>query len=190
MFRPRSLCQIKPPPSEEQTQNNHKSSLPPNYFNKFPKFSNEPKEFPTKNKKPLKLTQKAYLSQKIERKNIEELQDKEQTIDFNKFLLQFKSLDEVKKLTISDLFGVDGPKLEELKQKCRDFTNDTSLLSEEKSKAGDTEQAEKDQKLMNYFMEQYVQMQDNRINVDIVVDNIDKIKELKYNDKVVSVYFK
>ena len=42
-------------------------------------------------KKPMQLTTKAYLSQKVDRKTIEDLPQKEQNIDFNKFLLQFKS---------------------------------------------------------------------------------------------------
>ena len=67
MFRPRSLCQIKPAPTE-QNLNTHKSSLPPDYFTKYPTFSKEPKEFPSKTKKPMQLTTKAYLVQKIDRK--------------------------------------------------------------------------------------------------------------------------
>lgn len=44
----------------------------------------------------MQLTTKAYLVQKIDRKTIEDLPPKEQMIDFNKFLLQFKSVDEIK----------------------------------------------------------------------------------------------
>ena len=39
-------------------------------------------------------------------------------------------------------------------------------------------------------MDQYVKMQDNSINLDIAVNNIDKIKSLQYNDDGVKVYFK
>ena len=39
-------------------------------------------------------------------------------------------------------------------------------------------------------MDQYVKMQGNSINLDIAVNNIDKIKSLKYNDDGVKVYFK
>ena len=90
MFRPRALCQIKPAPSEEQVVNQHKSSLPLDYFTKTPTFKNVPKDYPIKSKKPLQLTNKAYLVQKIDRKTIEDIAPKERKIDFSKFLLQFK----------------------------------------------------------------------------------------------------
>ena len=44
-------------------------------------------------------------------------------IDFNKFLLQFKSVDEIKDLTAIDLFDIDSELLEQLKEKCRNFTD-------------------------------------------------------------------
>ena len=88
MFRPRTLCQMKPAP-EEQNINPHKSSLPGDYFTRTPTYDGKPKEFPSKTKKPLQLTTKAYLVQKIDRKGVEDIQPKEQMIDFNKLLLQF-----------------------------------------------------------------------------------------------------
>ena len=90
-----TLCIIKPAPTE-QNINTHKSSLPPDYFTKYPTHSNTPKEYQSIAKKPMQLTTKAYLVQKIDRKTIEDLPPKEQMIDFNKFLLQFKSVDKIK----------------------------------------------------------------------------------------------
>ena len=43
---------------------------------------------------------------------------------------------------------------------------------------------------MQYLMNQYIEMQNNSINLDIAVGNIEKIKSLKYNDDGVKVYFK
>ena len=51
-------------------------------------------------------------------------------------------------------------------------------------------EAKSDQQFMQYLMDQYVKMQDNSINLDIAVNNIDKIKALQYNDDGVKVYFK
>ena len=65
-----------------------------------------------------------------------------------------------------------------------------SSLSEEKERSGQTEEAKSDQQFMQYLMDQYVKMQDNSINLDIAVNNIDKIKSLQYNDDGVKVYFK
>ena len=189
MFRPRALCQIKPAPTE-QNLNTHKSSLPSDYFTKYPTFSKEPKEFLSKSKKPMQLTTKAYLVQKIDRKTIEDLPPKEQMIDFNKFLLQFKSVDEIKDLTAIDLFDIDSELLEQLKEKCRNFTDVAAKISEEKEKMGQTEEAKNDQDFMQYLMNQYIELQNNAINVDIAVNTNDKIKSLQYSPEGVKVFFK
>ena len=190
MFRPRTLCQMKPAPTEEQNINPHKSSLPGDYFTKTPTYEGKPKEFPSKARKPLQLTTKAFLVQKIDRKGIEDLPNKEQTIDFNKLLMQFKSQEEIQNLQVSDLFDIDADLLEDLKKKCQDFTDAASYLSEEKEKSGQIEEAKSDQLFMQYLMNQSIEMQNNSINLNIVVNNIEKIKCLKYNDDGVKVYFK
>ena len=190
MFRPRTLCQMKPAPSDPSIINPHKTSLPPDYFQKFPEYMGNPKEFPSKTKEPLQITTKGYLVQKIDKKYIEDIQPKEQMIDFNKLLLQFKSPEEIQSLQVKDLLDIDSEMLEDLKKKCQDFTNAASNLSEEKERSGQIEEAKSDQQFMQYLMDQYVKMQDNNINLDIAVNNIDKIKSLQYNDDGVKVYFK
>ena len=111
-------------------------------------------------------------------------------IDFNRLLLQFKAPEEIKLLQIKDLLDIDSEILEDLKKKCQDFTNAASNLSEEKERSGQIEEAKSDQQFMNYLMDQYVKMQGNNINLDVAVDNIDKIKSLQYNDDGVKIYFK
>ena len=189
MFRPRTLCQIKPAPKEDQVINTHKTSLPLDYFNKTPTFKNIPKDFPTKSKKPLQLTNRAFLVQKIDRKTIEELPTKEQMIDFNKLLQQFKSEEEVQDLEVVDLLDIDSKILEDLMKKCRDFTDAASYLSEEKEKTGQIEEAKSDQQFMQYLMNLLIDMQNNSINLAIAVNNIEKIKSLQYNSDGVKVYF-
>ena len=190
MFRPRALCQIKPAPIDDNV-NTHKSSLPPDYFNTFPTHSGTQKEFQSKNKKPMQLTTKAFLVQKIDRKSIEDLEQKEQMIDFNNFLLQFKQ-DEINNLTAIDLFDIDGELLEQLKQKCLNFTDAASKILEDKEKAGkvDEAEAEDDQKFMNYLSSLYIELKNSSINVEIATNLIDKIKSLQYNADGVKVYFK
>ena len=190
MFRPRALCQIKPAPTDSQNINTYKSSLPSDYFTKYPSYSGQAKEFPSKTKKPLQLTTKAYLVQKIDRKSIEDLPPKEQMIDFNKFLLQFNSIEEIKSLTPLDLFDIDSELLEQLKEKCRNFTDVAAKISEEKEKMGQMEEAKNDQEFMQYLMNQYIELQNNSINVDIATNTIDKIKNLQYNAEGVKVFFK
>ena len=104
--------------------------------------------------------------------------------------MQFKSLEEIQNLQVSDLFDIDADLLEDFKKKCQDFTDAASYLSEEKEKSGQTEEAKSDQLFMQYLMNQSIEMQNNSINLNIVVNNIEKIKCLKYNDDGVKVYFK
>ena len=189
MFRPRALCQIKPAPTG-QNINTHKSSFPDNFLKTFPKYTNEPKEFQSKTKKPMQLTTKAYLSQKVDRKTIEDLPQKEQNIDFNKFLLQFKSVDEIKDLSAYDLFDIDSDLLEQLKQKCKNFTDVAAKISEEKEKMGKSEEAKNDQEFMQNLMTQYSELQNNSINIAIATNNIDKIKCLQYTPEGVRVFYK
>ena len=190
MFRPRALCQMKHAPADEQNINPHKSSLPGDYFKKTPTYDGKTKEFPSKTKKPLQFSTKAYLVNKIDKKGIEDIQPKEQRIDFHKFLLQFKHADDIKKLQVKDLLDIDADILEDLKKKSQSFTDAASYLSEEKEKAGQSEEAKSDQEFIGYLMDTYVKMQNNRINLDIVLNNIEKIKSLKYSDDGVKVYFK
>jgi hypothetical protein len=43
---------------------------------------------------------------------------------------------------------------------------------------------------MQYLMNQYIELQNNAINVDIAVNTIDKIKSLQYSPEGVKVFFK
>ena len=190
MFRPRALCQMKPAPPDENNINPHKSSIPGDYLLKTPVYDGKAKEFPTKTKKPLQLSTKAYLVNKIDRKYVEDIQPKEQMIDFLKLLSQFKNPEEIQALQASDLFDIDADLLEDLKKKCQEFNDVAAYLSEEKEKAGQSEEAKSDRLFMQYLMNQYIEMQNNKINLDIALNNIEKIKSLKYNDDGVKVYFK
>ena len=104
--------------------------------------------------------------------------------------MQFKSNEEVQDLEVVDLLDIDSELLENLKKKCREFTDAASNLSEEKEKMGQSEEAKSDQEFMQYLMNQYIEMQNNSINLDIAVNNIDKIKDLQYSAEGVKVYFK
>ena len=53
MFRPRSLCQMKPPLEDNQIITFHKSSLPSNYLKKIPEYTDFHKEFASKTTKPM-----------------------------------------------------------------------------------------------------------------------------------------
>ena len=134
MFRPRTLCQVKPAPTEQQVINPHKSSLPSDYFTSTPTYDGGPKEFPSKTKKPLQLTTKGYLVQKIDRKGVEDIQQKDQMIDFCKLLLQFKSVEEIQNLQVSDLLDIDAELLEELKKNAKILLMQPPIFLKKKKK--------------------------------------------------------
>ena len=83
--------------------------------------------------------------QKNRQNYVKDLQPKEQTIDFIKLLLQFKSFDEIQALKVAYLFDIDLDILKDLKSKYIDFTDATLYLSEEKEKSGQIEEAKSDQ---------------------------------------------
>ena len=86
MFRPRALCQMKPCP-DKLAINPHRTSLPLDYFQEFPEYEGKTKEFPSKTKKPLQISTKGYLVNKIDKKYVEEIQQKEQMIEIDTLLL-------------------------------------------------------------------------------------------------------
>lgn len=191
MFRPRSLCQMKPTlPDSKPMDDQYLSSLPKGYLQKVPKHTKCLKEFPTKTKKPMQFHQKGYLMKLINRKFIEELLPSQQPIDFKKLLLQFKKSEEVSEIQVEDLLDIDAENLENLKKKCQDFTNVASTMAEEKKKKGQNDEAENDHQFMDYLMnKQYTSMQANSINLNIVVGNIERVKSLCYGKDKVKVYF-
>ena len=55
---------------------------------------------------------------------------------------------------------------------------------------GQLEEAKNDQDFMQYLTTQYVELQNNSINVEIATNTIDKIKSLQYSPDGVKVFFK
>ena len=188
MNRPRSLCEIKPA-SENQSQNKYSSSLPEGYLQKMPQYTNDKKEFPSKKKKPMQFHERGVLIRNFDRKQIEDLQTKPQPINFYNLLSQFKTQEEIKNLTVSDIFGVDSQLLNELQQKCRDFADATSYIAEQKEKEGKNEESKSDLDFMNYLMEMITPMIQDTINLDIVISNLNKIDSINYSADSVTVNF-
>ena len=71
-------------------------------------------------------------------------------IDFLKLLSQFKTVDEIQALQVSDLFDINADLLEDLK-KYQEFTDFAAYLSKEKEKAGRNGEAKSDRLFMHYL---------------------------------------
>ncbi len=190
MQRPRSLCEMRPASENNQSQNKYTSSLPEGYLEKIPQYQNLKKEFPSKTKKPMLFHERGYLIRNFDRKQIEDITTKEQTINFLKLLSQFKSEDEVKSVQVSDIFGVDSQLLTHLQEKCRNFADVTSYIAEVEEKEGKHDEAKNDQDFMAYLMEMIIPMIQTSINLDIVISNLKSIDCINYSADLVKVYFK
>lgn len=192
MSRPRTFCQIRPITEEEakEAKNSYKGSLKPDYQIDIPKHTNCKKEFPTKTKKPMLFHERGHLIADLDRKKIEEIPTKQQDIMFFNILNQFKTVEELRNLEITDVFDVDADLLTELQQKCVEFIDVTSYLADEKEKSGKLEEAQSDQMLLNYLTEKLAEMKNNEINLKIAINNIENIKSLSYSTNGVKIYFR
>ena len=65
-----------------------------------------------------------------------------------------------------------------------------SYIAENKEKSGQTEEANSDFEFMNYLTEIMNEIKGTLNNLEIVNDNIEKIKSLQYNSDGVKIYFK
>ena len=190
MHRPRALCEMKPASENIQSQNKYTSSLPEGYLEKVPQYTGVKKEFSSKTKKPLQFHERGNLIRNFDRKQIEEIYTKEQTINFENLLSQFKSEEEINSLTISDIFGVDSQILSDLQEKCRNLADYTSYIADKEEKEGNHEAAKNDQDFMGYLMEMISPMIQTNINLDIVISNLTSIESIGYSPDNVKVYFK
>ena len=189
MSRPRALCEMKPGSENNQPQNKYSSSLPEGFLEKIPQYTDVKKEFPSKTKKPMQFHEKGIVIRNFDRKQLEDLKTKEQSINFYNLLSQFKSEEEINSLTISDIFGVDSQLLKELQDKCRDFADATSYIVEQETNEGKNEEAKNDSDFMGYLMEMISPMIQDTINLDIVISNLDKIDSINYSADKVTVNF-
>ena len=184
--RPRALCVMHPASSNQML---YTSSLENGFLSKFPTHSKTQHTFTSKTNKTMKFHEKGYLIRNLNSDSIEEIKSKPQMIGFYSFLNQFKSLDEIKKLNVNDIFGVDAELLNNIQIKCKEFIDATSFIAENKEKSGQTEEANSDYEFMNYLTEIMSEIKGTLYNLEIVNDNIEKIKSLQYNSDGVKIYF-
>jgi hypothetical protein len=183
--RPRALCEMHPASSNQIL---YTSSLENGFLTKFPTHSKTQHTFTSRTNKPMKFHEKGYLIRNLNSNSIEEIKSNPQMIDFYTFLNHF-TLDEIKKLNVNDIFGVDAELLTNIQMKCKEFIDATSYIAENKEKSGQTEEANSDFEFMNYLTDIMSGIKETLSNLEIVNDNIEKIKSLQYNSDGVKIYF-
>ena len=189
MIRPRALCEMKPGSENNQPQNKYSSSLPEGFLEKIPQYTDVKKEFPSKTKKPMQFHERGILFRNFDRKQIEDLQSKEQPINFFNLLSQFKTDEEINNLNASDIFGVDSQLLKELQDKVNEFIVATSDFIELEKKEEKNEEVKKDEDFMDYLTTINIPMKQDSINLDVVISNLNKIDSISYSADSVTVNF-
>jgi hypothetical protein len=94
---------------------------------------------------------------------------------------------------LQTLLDTDINKLSELKAKAEEFTDATSTLIEDKMKnaINDVEvNTEAEEELMHFFMEKLNEMKQNEINLQIFIDNIDRVKGVTYSQNKTKIHYK
>jgi hypothetical protein len=94
----------------------------------------------------------------------------------------------VRNLELQDLLDIDYEKLEELKYKATEFIDATSILIDEKDKLKENSDSESD--LLVFFSQKLQEMLNNEINLQIFVNNIEKVRGITYSNNGVKVFFK
>ena len=130
---------------------------------------------------------KGFLIQGFDRKNVEEIQEHKQKIDFLHLLSLIKDVNEVNDLEVVDLLDVDAALIGELEEKCLDFIGAAADIASQK--ASSTEEDQENEAFMMYLTTLRTEMNQNNINLQILLDNLDKVKHLQYSKNGVQVYF-
>lgn len=92
------------------------------------------------------------------------------------------------KLELDDLLDIDYDKLEELKCKAKEFIDATSLLIAEKK--AENKSTEEEEQLSIFFIKKLEEILENKLNIQIFVNNIEKVNSLSYSNNGIKVNFK
>lgn len=155
---------------------------------KKPELKNFKKEFPSNSKQVLFLHEKAQFIGNFDRSMVKDIEPHNQIIDFNKFLLQFQTEEEIRNLELQDILDIDYEKLDEIKNKALEFIDATSLLMDENEKLGQNTESESE--LLLFFSQKLQELQSNEINLQIFVNNLEKVKGIGYSNNGMKIFFK
>lgn len=120
----------------------------------------------------------------MNKKYIGDIEPYSQHVDFETFLSQFQSYDDINQLEIQDLLNIDYEKIGELKEKVSDFTEVTSEMIQKGNKADGNEE------LLVFLCEKLNDIKKNEINIQVFINNIDRVDSICFADNKTEVYFK
>ena len=155
---------------------------------KKPIFKNLPKKFPSKLNKNIFFHEKGQLMNCFEKHLIGDIDKHTVTIDFERFLLQFKNEEEIRNLELHDILDIDYDQLNEIKTKATEFIDVTSSVIYDMEQKGESTATESE--LLVFFYEKLQEIQSNEINIQIFANNLIKVKGVCYNHNGVKLFFK
>jgi hypothetical protein len=154
---------------------NHIDIVPPQYMD-------IKKEYYTKNEKPILFHEKARIIDSLDKKFVGDIETYSQHVDFQTFLAQFKNEDELSRFEIQDLINIDYEKLGELKEKAVEYTEAASSIVQGSNTQGSDD-------LLVFFCEKLNDIKRNEINIQLFVNNIEKVDSLLFSNDKTAVYF-
>ena len=99
------------------------------------------------------------------------------------FLNQYFSQEDLDKLELSHMTDIDYEKLEELKEKSIEFIDATSHIANH-------DEDETSVSLAVFFNEKLNELKENEINMQIFIQNLDKVSGISYEKNGCRIYFK
>ncbi len=127
---------------------------------------------------------KAKICSSLNKKFVGDIEPYSQHVDFDTFLSQFKSDEEVDQLEILDILNLDLEKIGELKEKISEYTELTSQQIEQ----GEKEEGKED--LLVFLCEKLNEIKKNEINIQVFINNIEKVDSICFSNNKTDVYFK
>ena len=129
--------------------------------------------------------ERAKIVGNLDKKNVGDIEPYTQIVNFNNFLYQFEE-NEVPKLEIQDLLDTEYEQLEDLREKCKKYYEYTDAIVQLKKK---TEKSPGEEHLLLFFTNKLEELQQNENNIQVFMNNIDKVESLSYNKNGTKVYF-
>lgn len=120
--------------------------------------------------------------------NINLIQNSKVPMNLDSFLGQFSNERDMENLDLNQILDMDNEKLIELKEKALNFIDATSnILSDQHNK--DKENLEVEDCVM-FFAEKLQELKSNDINIQIFIQNIERVKGISYEKNGAKIFFK
>lgn len=130
--------------------------------------------------KPVLFHDKAKICSSLSKKVVGDIESYSQFVDFSTFLATFKNEEELDNLEIQDLLNIDFEKVGELKEKAMNYIEMASSLDKERHDNDD---------LVVFLCEKFNEIKRNETNIQVFIDNIEKVDSICYSGERAEVYF-